>query len=226
MSVKVSAKDLAMLEKAHSRPDLYLLLSLLLVILLHPIMDHGQVRETFLGALMFVPVTLATVRLSQLKGWLRPALVLMLGALSCSVANVFTSNQLFVGIKWAILTVFFGLTVVGLFSYIKNAHFILNSHLYTAVSIYLLLGLTWFALYSAIDVFYPGAIMRNGTSAVDRPSELLYFSLITLTTIGYGDVVPLHGEVRMLAALEGVTGVLFVAITVALVVNGYKRSSD
>jgi hypothetical protein len=49
-----------------------------------------------------------------------------------------------------------------------------------------------------------------------RPGELLYFSLVTLSTIGYGDVVPLNAEVRILAALEGITGVLYVAITVAL----------
>ena len=57
----------------------------------------------------------------------------------------------------------------------------------------------------------------------DRPSELLYFSLVTLSTIGYGDVVPLYGEVRMLAALEGLTGVLYIAITVAILVSGYKQ---
>ena len=58
-----------------------------------------------------------------------------------------------------------------------------------------------------------------------RPSELLYFSLITLSTIGYGDVVPLYAEVRILAALEGITGVLYVAITVALLVSAYKPQS-
>jgi len=90
------------------------------------------------------------------------------------------------------------------------------------ISIYLLIGLAWFALYSAIDVFYPGSIQRSSMAMADRPSELLYFSLVTLSTIGYGDVVPLY-EVRMLAALEGVTGVLYVAITVALLVSAYKQ---
>ena len=83
----------------------------------------------------------------------------------------------------------------------------------------------WFALYSAIDVFYPGSILHNNATVTDRQSELLYFSLVTLSTIGYGDVVPLYGEVRMLAALEGVTGVLYVAITVALLVSAYKQQN-
>ena len=82
------------------------------------------------------------------------------------------------------------------------------------------------ALYSAIDVFYPGAIVQNNAAMTDRQSELLYFSLVTLSTIGYGDVVPVHGEVRMLAALEGVTGVLYVAITVAILVSAYKQQGN
>jgi ion channel len=118
-----------------------------------------------------------------------------------------------------------GLAVFGLFAYLKNARSVTNAHLYTAISIYLLLGMQWFALYSALDVFYPGSILPNNATITDRQSELLYFSLVTLSTIGYGDVVPRLGEVRILAALEGITGVLYIAITVALLVSGYKQQN-
>ena len=49
----------------------------------------------------------------------------------------------------------------GLFPYLKNARSVTDAHLYTAVSIYLLLGMQWFALYSAIDVFWPGSILHS-----------------------------------------------------------------
>ncbi len=212
-----------MLDKAQSRPDLFLLLSLLLVILIYPVLDHGDFRRLILGGLMFVPVILATVRLSKIKGWVWPSVLLAVAAFICSAADALVPNPALVGAKWGLLTAFFGLTVVGLFSYLKNARSVTDAHLFTAASIYLLLGIQWFALYSAIDVFYPGSILRNGATVMDRSSELLYFSLVTLSTIGYGDIVPLHDEVRMLAALEGVTGVLYVAITVALLVSAYKQ---
>ena len=99
----------------------------------------------------------------------------------------------------------------------------LDSHLYTAVSIYLLLGLLWFALYSSITSLYPNAILSSQRAIPNRPSELLYFSLATLTTLGYGDVVAANSEVRILAVLEAVTGVLYVAITVAILVSSYRR---
>jgi hypothetical protein len=215
-----------MQEKTRARPDLYLLLSLLLLILLYPTLDHGPLRGSMLGLLMFVPVILATLRLSQIKSWLWPTVSLMSSAFIFSVASTFFPNRVFDGIKWVLLTAFFGLSVVGLFSFLKGARSVLNAHLYTAVSIYLLLGLVWFALYSAIEDFYPDSILRSSSTAMAaRPSELLYFSLITLSTIGYGDVVPLYAEVRILAALEGITGVLYVAITVALLVSAYKPQS-
>jgi ion channel len=215
-----------MLAKAQSRPDLLLLLSLVLIILIYPVLDHGDFRRTILGILMFVPVILATLRLSKIKKWIWPSVVLMLGTVIASVASDVYPNSYLIGTKWALLAVFFGLTVVGLFPYIRNAGSVTSSHLYTAISIYLLLGIQWFAMYAAIDRFFPGAILINHAAGSDRSSELLYFSLVTLSTIGYGDIVPLSGEVRMLAALEGVTGVLYVAITVALLVSSYKAQND
>ncbi len=213
------------MKKTPSQPDLLLLLSLLLVILMHPVLDHGVIRRLILGGLMFVPLLMATVRLSEIKGWVWPALLLMAVAFAFAAASTFYPGRTLVGIKWGLLAAFFGLTVAGLFPYLRNARSVTDDHLYTAVSIYLLLGMFWFALYSAIDVFDPGAIQLTAAGR-DRQSEILYFSLVTLSTIGYGDILPIGGEVRMLAALEGITGVLYVAITVALLVSAYKQRTN
>ena len=99
-------------------------------------------------------------------------------------------------------------TAARLFSYLHNSRSISRADLNTAVSIYFLLAYTWAALYGAMVNLYPGSF-QLGTDSTDRQSDLIYFSLVTLSTIGYGDIVPLTGEARMLAALEGVTGVLY-----------------
>ena len=206
--------------------DIFLLLSLLLVIMLYPLLDRGEVRRLVLGGLIFAPLLLATIRMVQIKVWVWPAVLLITAVIvSTAVSSLFPS-RMSVGLKWGMLAAFFGLSVIVLFSYIKNARTIDDGHLYTAVSIYLLLGMQWFAIYSAIDVLSPGSIQRSASVAADRHAELLYFSLITLSTIGYGDVVPLHGEVRMLAALEGIAGVLYIAITVALLVSAYRPRAN
>ena len=49
------------------------------------------------------------------------------------------------------------------------------------------------------------SVLGWGTYQADRQTELLYFSLVTLSTVGYGDIVPLSGIARIVTALEGVT---------------------
>jgi hypothetical protein len=123
-----------MLEKAQSRPDLLLLLSLLLVIVMYPLLDYGGIRKLIMAALIFVPLIPATVWLSKIKGWLWPSLALMAGFLVFSVASIIVPHPTLIAIKWAVMAAFFGLTVVGLFSYLKNARSVTDAHLYTAVS--------------------------------------------------------------------------------------------
>lgn len=208
------------------RSDLLLLVSLLLVILLHPLLDHGNVRRMILEGLIFLPIILSLIRVSQIRGWVWSTLLLVGGILIFTIAGKLSPNPAITAIKWGLVAVFFAVTVVGLFSYVRDADSILTPHLFTAVSMYLLLGLLWFALYSSVDCLYPNSILSSQHALADRQSELLYFSLTTLTTLGYGDVVPLYSEVRILAALEAVTGVLYVAITVAIIVSRFRRQSS
>jgi hypothetical protein len=207
--------------KLQSRPDLLLLLSLLLAILLTPVLDRDGWRRLVLSAVTFIPVVLSTIRLWQIKlwGWLS-VLLMLVNVIFVVAGNTFHSRAL-TGIRWGFLAAFFALTAVALFSYLRNSRIVTQAQLYTAVNIYLLLGLLWTTLYLAIDTFYPGSI-QMGSRPAERETELLYFSLITLSTIGYGDIVPLSGEARMLSALEGVTGVLYIAITVAILVSRFR----
>ena len=179
--------------KLQSRPDLFLLLSLLLAILLTPVLDRDGWRRLVLAGVTFIPVIISTVRLSQIKSRVWPLVSLMLLNMAFVVAgNTFRSRAL-TGIRWALLAAFFALTAVGLFSYLRSSRIVTQAHLYTAVNIYLLLGLLWATLYLALDAFDPGSIQFGGHPA-ERETNLLYFSLVTLSTIGYGDIVPLSGN--------------------------------
>lgn len=215
-----------MQEKKHAQLNLFLLLSLLLVILMFPVLDHGGFRHMILGVLLFVPIGLATVKLAEKRLWVLPGAILASATFILTLVSWSFPGRTLLGFKWGLLALFFGLTVGGLFSYLRNARFVSGAQLYTAASIYLLLGMLWFALYMTMVNIDPGAFLLNNLTLSARQSDLLYFSLVTLSTIGYGDVVPVHGEARMLAALEGITGVLYVAITVALLVNAYRRQGS
>ena len=165
-----------MAPKARLAPDLLLLLSLFAVILLNPVLDQGDFRRLLLAGLTFVPVIIATVRLSQKKLWVWPSILLMSVSAIFGAMSAFIANPLLATIKWGLLAAFFALTVVGLFSYLTSARSVFRAHLYTAVSVYLLLGMTWFALtapsmplfqarFSTAITFWPTAKASCCTSA-------------------------------------------------------------
>jgi uncharacterized membrane protein len=169
-----SIEDLYMSAKLQLRPDLFLLLSLLLVILLNPVLDHGDWRRLVLAVLMFIPVILSTVRLSQIRGRMWPVMLLMLGIIVFTVAHNVVSNRVLHGIHWGFMAASFALTAAKLFSYLQNSRSVSQAHLYTAASIYLLLGATWAALYGVIENLHPGSF-QLGSHLTDRQSDLIYF---------------------------------------------------
>jgi hypothetical protein len=87
-----------------------------------------------------------------------------------------------------------------------------------AVAAYLLLGLIWAYAYSLVALLHPAAF-SGPVSPMDGPRAFFYFSFVTLTTVGYGDVLPVHPVARSLAMLEAVTGPLYLAILIARLVS-------
>jgi hypothetical protein len=92
-----------------------------------------------------------------------------------------------------------------------------------AVAAYLLLGIIWSLAYYLVTLRIPEAFNVQGPLALGGgealQSHLFYFSFVTLTTLGYGDIVAVHPMARMLVILEGVTGQLFPAILIARLVS-------
>ena len=86
------------------------------------------------------------------------------------------------------------------------------------VAAYLLIGVAWAHAYSLVALLRPGAF-SGAASAADGARAFLYFSFVTLTTVGYGDVLPVHPAARSLAMLEAVTGPLYLAILLARLVS-------
>ena len=87
---------------------------------------------------------------------------------------------------------------------------------------YLLIGYTWTFAYQLVVQQAPGAIHFEAGVADTfslEPNHLIYFSFITLTTVGYGDVRPVHPVVRSLAVAEALVGQLYIAILIASLVG-------
>jgi hypothetical protein len=87
-----------------------------------------------------------------------------------------------------------------------------------AVAAYVLLGILWAAGYQLVLLLTPGAFVSAAGTPVGAP-DLTYFSFVTLTTVGYGDVTAVNSVARSMALLEALTGQLFPAILIARLVS-------
>lgn len=90
-----------------------------------------------------------------------------------------------------------------------------------AIAAYLLLGLVWAFAYALVDRFAPGGINmeRAFFSVHHKMQSFAYFSFVTLTTVGYGDITPVHPFARVLAVGEALVGQLYPAILIGRLVS-------
>jgi voltage-gated potassium channel len=92
-----------------------------------------------------------------------------------------------------------------------------------AVCGYLFLGVAWAMSYSMIETFQPGSFQISeslrSSDENAQPSVLMYYSFVTLTTVGYGDVTPISPATRTFAWIEAITGQFYLAIIVAGLVS-------
>ena len=93
------------------------------------------------------------------------------------------------------------------------------------ISVYLLLAVSWALLFRVIEGVQPGSFALPDEDIYANFNQFIYFSLSSLTTLGYGDIAPLTPVARIWSTLEAVTGVLYIAVLVARLVSLY-RSSD
>jgi hypothetical protein len=84
------------------------------------------------------------------------------------------------------------------------------------VAAYFLLGVAWAASFDVIERLWPGSF--RGLAA-PQWSDHLYFSMGTLTSVGYGDITPSNSLVGIWATLEAACGVLYIAVLISLLVN-------
>lgn len=86
------------------------------------------------------------------------------------------------------------------------------------IAAYLLLGLMWAVAYALVETLHPGSF-SGAIGVAGGHRAWTYFSFVTLTTVGYGDILPVSPAARSLAVLEAVTGPLYIAILLARLVS-------
>jgi voltage-gated potassium channel Kch len=202
---------------------LALLISILLLFALGPVVEvlpRGSVIMNLLGVLVLVAGSNA----------LRPRRGLFVAALIISAVSVIgTSLVQMTQWEWAavfsfscfvVLIVYFSVTILA---YVLRNTRVTTDKIFAAVCVYLLIGLAWTFAFALVDALNPHAFLALSAAGhekyVIRLLELRYFSFMTLTTVGYGDIVPYSTAARTLAALEAIVGQIYLTVLVARLVG-------
>lgn len=218
----VASQDIA-LEQAVRGKVIYLLALTVLAQFAYPITAYGTV-----GLVVYELLYASMIGVGILLGRDSRFHVVFLsvtGGLYLLTSLAYATNP---GLNWLVMLTYLtlipylGMLLVILARFLAIAQAITRDVLYAAVVFYLLLGAVFVPLYGLLEQMIPGAF--RDASFPDTPvqwQQLIYFSYTTLTSSGYGDILPLAWWARALANLEMIAGVLFITIIMSRLVALY-----
>jgi hypothetical protein len=141
------------------------------------------------------------------------------------VVNLFTSSVVLWILSDAFAMTFVGWAIVVILMHLFRSEQVTGNMIAASMCVYMLMAVLWAEAYSIIWMLDPSAfsdaLMPVASAEFGPPGHpsVLYFSLVTMTTLGYGDVVPKVGYARTMAAMQAVTGQLYIAVLVARLVG-------
>ncbi|MGI9241950.1 MAG: potassium channel family protein, partial [Verrucomicrobiales bacterium] len=204
-----------------------LLCALLALILTVPLGDFGGGLRIAVDVFYFTVFCIGGYLLSPTKAWLKAYIILaipiLLAGIVCAFNNevqilVVTSHFLSLGLQFLLID------AVVRFSLFNSAANEIDRIL-AGICGYLILGLFWANIFTIYENLAPGGFLRSDGSTIStEDGSVLYFSLVTLSTLGYGDITPNGPWPRMLAALEAVAGTLYLTVFIAALVSNLRNS--
>jgi len=202
----------------------YLLIALLLFLVIIPLADElGSGGVPIVRGLVFS--SLLVIGIWSLRGggrFFTLGMIFVVGGLVLNFLAVQTDSVFY---QHTSLLSMIGFLLVAISFTLRQVVFgtdMSANRLLGVVCVYLLLGVIWALSYSMIELAIPGSFSGfEAWSDGGWDSEWLYFSFVTMTTLGYGDLLPISATARALAYLQAVFGQFYIAVLVAGLVSAY-----
>ena len=202
----------------------YLFLSIFLLFFSTAVVDQFF-KQNLLGQSLIIIMTILSmsigvwsIKSSHFAFKTSISLILVSAVLGLAFYLLETANLEFVHLLF--MLVFFSITLKLAAEQVLFSGKITINSMVGSICIYLLLGLIWVMLYLLLNEFIPHSFSGlAATTWQDNFSDTIYFSFVTLTTLGYGDILPLNPLARFLVYCEVVVGVFYMAIVVSSLVG-------
>jgi ion channel len=207
-----------------------LLIALALLFFFFPFVEEVKDGDVIVSILLSLVLLSAVLAVADRKRVFFIAVVLAIPAIAGRWINHFRPDLVSPPVFLTAALVLIAFVVANLLRFVLRAPSVNVEVLCASISAYLMLGLLWTVAYWLVDQLTPGAFAFNGSAERQsiRGFNAFYFSFVTLSTVGYGDITPVSKVARMLAAMEAMTGLLYVAVLIARLVALYSspKSND
>ncbi len=214
-------------DTVHGRV-IYLLILVALLHFIYPITISGATFNLIVYQLLYAGMFIAGILVaSDSRPHLLAALSTALIWLVCSVVYALDSTDRLKTLATYLALLPFQATIVYLLlRYIFRKRAVNRDVLLAAITVFILLGALFVPIYGTLELLQPGSFADN--ARMGQPvfwQQFIYFSLVTLTTTGYGDILPVSPWARAVANVEMVIGVLYIAILMARLVGLYSQET-
>jgi hypothetical protein len=207
---------------------LILLISLFGTILIPPYFTDMAIfnhlwRVTFSAVLIFALLSVVGTRRNMILIG-----ILFVPTLVTTWLSEYTEKTVYVYLDNFTTIIYLLVVAFFIIRFVFSARLVTLNVIYASMCLYLILALIWAAIYANLHIFYDGAFHFNipvleamANTADSHTSVFTYFSFVTLSTLGYGDISPVNRVAQAWVSVEAMIGQFYIAIAMARLVSMY-----
>jgi hypothetical protein len=195
-----------------------LLFSLFLLLLVYPFFRNFGFGRLVLNILFSIVLLSSLYAVSDTKRRFRIALALWIPAFVGVWLSLWRDTGA-LGASPSLMLLIYCYLAFSILSHILKEEVVTSETIYGALSVYLLFGLIWAMLYFSLESLLPGSINFAESTSERILWDCVYYSYVTLTTLGYGDMTPVSAPARSLSFIEALLGQVYLAVLVARLVG-------
>lgn len=213
-------------QKSVSKNRCGILLAMLFVnLMIHPFVSEGGIGGIVIGILSTCVVLSAVYAVASGRH-VRIVIGLAIFAIAATwLAHIAPSNTTWILNELTDVFIFVYIVVIFLI-YVLGRGEVTADKLMAAVCIYLILGFIWARAYNTIEILVPGSFANVPSEPYLARDQLIYYSFVTLTTLGYGDISPVKAAARSLSIVQATFGVLYIAVLVSRLAGQFRQEDE
>jgi Ion channel len=226
-----ATKPLALIATRGKRSKFsYLFVTQILLLVLFPYVANPGLSTVVFRLLSALAFLVAVYAVSDKRAHWITGLILAVPAGVLNTISTFHPESPLIVPSLVSTLIFLVFTLVSLLRAVLRTETVTRDTIYGAMSVYLLMAIVWGIAYLLLETIQPGGLSmdaaRHPNHKVDW-FDCMFYSFVTLTSLGYGDMVPTSAQSRSLSILEAMSGIMYVAVLIARLVGLYAaKKSD